>query len=89
MSLDHVSLTIRRGEIPQGIAGVEGSGPEGAGRGNNRNPQGLKADRWNTQGKDIRKDSVKERFRAGISYISDDRHGDSLVMGMTVELETI
>ena len=37
------------------------------------------------QGKDIRRDSVKERFRAGISYISDDRHGDSLVMDMTVE----
>ena len=37
------------------------------------------------QGKDIRRDSVKVRFRAGISYISDDRHGDSLVMDMTVE----
>ncbi|MFQ9702454.1 MAG: ATP-binding cassette domain-containing protein [Enterocloster clostridioformis] len=83
MSLDHVSLTIRRGEI-LGIAGVEGNGQKEPGRGNNRNPQ-IKSGQMEYQGKDIRKDSVKERFRAGISYISDDRHGDSLVMDMTVE----
>ena len=38
MSLDHVSLTIRRGEI-LGIAGVGRQRTEGTGRGNNRNPQ--------------------------------------------------
>lgn len=83
MSLDHVSLTIRRGEI-LGIAGVEGNGQKELAEvitGIRR----IKSGQMEYQGKDIRKDSVKERFRAGISYISDDRHGDSLVMDMTVE----
>lgn len=36
------------------------------------------------QGEDTRKDNMKERFRMGISYISDGRHGDSLVIDMVV-----
>ena len=83
MSLDHVSLTIRRGEI-LGIAGVEGNGQKELAEvitGIRR----INSGQMEYQGKDIRRDSVKERFRAGISYISDDRHGDSLVMDMTVE----
>lgn len=83
MSLDHVSLTIRRGEI-LGIAGVEGNGQKELAEvitGIRR----INSGQMEYQGKDIRRDSVKVRFRAGISYISDDRHGDSLVMDMTVE----
>ena len=33
----------------------------------------------------IQKDSVKQRFEKGISYISDDRHADGLVIDMSLK----
>lgn len=81
-SLDHINLEIRRGEI-LGIAGVEGNGQKELAEiitGIRR----ISGGEIEFEGKDIRRASVKERFKLGISYISDDRHNDSLVMDMTV-----
>ena len=36
-------------------------------------------------GEDIQKDNVKRRFEKGISYISDDRHADGLVIDMSLK----
>lgn len=36
-------------------------------------------------GENIQKATVKQRFDKGISYISDDRHADGLVIDMTLK----
>lgn len=80
--LDHVELTVKKGEI-LGIAGVEGNGQKELCEvitGIRKCPEGT----ITFFGESISGLSVRERFYKGISYISDDRHTDSLVMDMTV-----
>lgn len=81
-ALSHISLTVHRGEI-LGIAGVEGNGQKELAE----VITGIRKISGGTitfEGKSLDGVSVKERFGRGISYISDDRHNDSLVMDMTV-----
>lgn len=81
-ALDHISLTVKKGEI-LGIAGVEGNGQKELAEvitGIRKHTEG----RVVFDGQPIDELSVRERFIKGISYISDDRHGDSLVLDMTV-----
>lgn len=80
--LDNICLTINKGEI-LGIAGVEGNGQKELSEvitGIRKHTEGSIVFR----GEAIDNRSVKERFHKGISYISDDRHKDSLVVDMTV-----
>lgn len=80
--LNHIFLDVRKGEI-LGIAGVEGNGQKELAE----VITGIRKPSDGTiefNGKNINRLSVKERFDMGISYISDDRHNDSLVMDMTV-----
>ena len=68
---------VRKGEI-LGIAGVEGNGQKELAE----VITGIRKPSDGTvefNGKNINRLSVKERFDMGISYISDDRHSDSLV----------
>ena len=81
--LSDICLDVKKGEI-LGIAGVDGNGQKEL-------AEVIAGVRKVTQGtvwfeeKNITKNTVKERFKKGISYISDDRHADGLVLGMTVE----
>lgn len=80
--LDHVSLTVRKGEI-LGIAGVEGNGQKDLAEvitGIRKVSKGSVT----FYGETMTDMKVKERFLKGISYISDDRHNDGLVMDMSV-----
>lgn len=80
--LDHINLTVHKGEI-LGIAGVEGNGQKELAEvitGIRKVSKGT----ITLEGSDLSGVSVKERFLRGISYISDDRHHDSLVMDMSV-----
>lgn len=81
-ALEDITLTVHKGEI-LGIAGVEGNGQKELAEvitGVRKISEGsMTFERQNLA--DL---SVKERFLRGISYISDDRHHDSLVMDMTV-----
>ncbi|WP_395548874.1 MULTISPECIES: ABC transporter ATP-binding protein [unclassified Lacrimispora] len=82
MALDHISLTVYKGEI-LGIAGVEGNGQKELAEvitGIRKHTEG----NISFDGSAIDSRSVRERFHKGISYISDDRHMDSLVVDMTV-----
>ena len=80
--MDRICLTVYKGEI-LGIAGVEGNGQKEL-------SEVITGIRKHTEGsilfdgEVIDSRSVKERFNKGISYISDDRHQDSLVVDMTV-----
>lgn len=81
-ALSHISLSVHKGEI-LGIAGVEGNGQKELAEvitGIRKNYKGTMT--WN--GENLAGVSVKDRFRKGISYISDDRHSDSLIMDMSV-----
>lgn len=80
--LDNVSLAVRKGEI-LGLAGVEGNGQKELAEvitGIRKATEGTVS----FGGETLDAKSVKERFHAGISYIPDDRHNDSLIMDMTV-----
>lgn len=82
MTLSHISFNLNKGEI-LGIAGVEGNGQKELAEvitGIRKHTSG----HITCNGQPIDQMSVKGRFHMGISYISDDRHGDSLVMDMTV-----
>jgi len=81
--LKDVDLQVQTGEI-LGIAGVDGNGQKelcevitGI-----RKPS---AGQITCFDEDITRDSVRVRFEKGISYISDDRHEDGLVLAMNVE----
>lgn len=81
--LDHVNMTVRKGEV-LGIAGVDGNGQTEL-------AEVIAGVRKITSGdicfmnENIQKDSVKQRFEKGISYISDDRHADGLVIDMSLK----
>lgn len=80
--LDGISLTVHKGEI-LGIAGVEGNGQKELAEvitGIRKSTQGFIL----FEGEDLAGQSVKQRFLRGISYISDNRQYDSLIMDMTV-----
>ncbi|WP_312501154.1 ABC transporter ATP-binding protein [Lacrimispora sp.] len=81
-ALDNICLTVYKGEI-LGIAGVEGNGQKELAEvitGICKHTGGSIA----FDGEAIDSRSVRDRFHKGISYISDDRHKDSLVVDMTV-----
>lgn len=81
--LDHINMTVRKGEV-LGIAGVDGNGQTEL-------AEVIAGIRKITSGEihfmneSIQKDSVKQRFEKGISYISDDRHADGLVIDMSLK----
>ena len=80
--LSGLNLTLHAGEI-LGIAGVEGNGQKELAEvitGIKRNTEGSIV----FEKESVDHLSVRERFNKGISYISDDRHKDSLVMELTV-----
>jgi len=80
--LHDISLNLQKGEI-LGIAGVEGNGQKEI-------AEVIAGIQQQSVGKilmggiDIGKDSVKKRHEAGIAYISDDRHNDSLIVEMNI-----
>jgi general nucleoside transport system ATP-binding protein len=81
-SLYDISLYVRKGEI-LGIAGVEGNGQKELAEvitGIRKNDGGT----IELDGLNISNTSVKQRYRAGITYISDDRQNDSLLMNMDI-----
>ena len=81
--LDGINLTVKKGEI-LGIAGVDGNGQTELAEviaGIRKNTSG---DVW-FMGENIQKANVKQRFEKGISYISDDRHADGLVIDMSLK----
>lgn len=81
--LDNIDLTVNKGEV-LGIAGVDGNGQTEL-------AEVIAGIRKNTSGdicfmgENIQKATVKQRFEKGISYISDDRHADGLVIDMTLK----
>ncbi len=81
--LDHVNMTVRKGEV-LGIAGVDGNGQTEL-------AEVIAGIRKITSGEihfmneSIQRNSVKQRFEKGISYISDDRHADGLVIDMSLK----
>ncbi len=80
--LDNINLDVKRGEI-LGIAGVDGNGQKEFAEivaGIMKPTSG----KLTFMGKDITGEKVKERFKDGISYISDDRHADGLVLDMSL-----
>lgn len=83
VQLDNISLTIKQGEI-LGIAGVDGNGQTDLAEviAGIQKPTGGHMTFYQ---EDITKYNVKKKFAKGISYISDDRHSDGLVLSMSVE----
>ena len=86
-SLNDISLSLNKGEI-LGVAGVDGNGQKEL-------AEAITGIRKLTEGRiiledtDISRLSVRQRFEKGISYVSDDRHADSLIMDADVQDNTI
>ena len=81
--LENINLDVKKGEV-LGIAGVDGNGQTELAEvitGILKNTSGD----IRFMGEDIQKDNVKRRFEKGISYISDDRHADGLVIDMSLK----
>lgn len=81
--LDQINLEVYKGEI-LGIAGVDGNGQKELAEviaGIRKSSKG----EIRYMGEEINSWKIKERFEKGISYISDDRHRDGLVLDMNVE----
>ena len=74
--LHPIDLCVRKGEIV-GIAGVEGNGQKEL-------AEVITGIQKLSDGQDLTRASVRQRYKEGIVYISDDRHNDSLVLGMTI-----
>lgn len=82
-ALDRINLEVYKGEI-LGIAGVDGNGQKELAEviaGIRKMTEG----NLTFYGEEIAAKNIKERFDRGISYISDDRHQDGLVLDMNVE----
>jgi len=80
--LDHISLTIHKGEI-LGIAGVEGNGQKELAE-VITGIQKTGAGEIILDGKSLAGESIRGRYEAGVSYISEDRQQDSLITGMNI-----
>ncbi len=80
--LHPIDLCVRKGEIV-GIAGVEGNGQKELAE-VITGIQKLSGGTVTLDGQDLTRASVRQRYKEGIVYISDDRHNDSLVLGMTI-----
>jgi ABC-type uncharacterized transport system ATPase subunit/ABC-type uncharacterized transport system permease subunit len=81
-ALDHVSLSVRAGEIV-GIAGVEGNGQsELAAAIAGMHP--VDSGRVVISGSDITRASVATRRRAGLAYIPEDRHDEGTAPELSV-----
>lgn len=81
--LDQINLEVYKGEI-LGIAGVDGNGQKELAEviaGIRKISKGEIC----YMGEEIASWKIKGRFEKGISYISDDRHRDGLVLDMNVE----
>ena len=81
--LDEINLEVYKGEI-LGIAGVDGNGQRELAEviaGIQKTTKG----KITFYGEEIAAKNIKERFARGISYISDDRHQDGLILDMNVE----
>lgn len=77
-----VNLYVRKGEI-LGVAGVEGNGQKELAEfitGIQKHSTGTLI----LDGKDVSHLSIRERYEAGISYISEDRQQDSLITDMNI-----
>ena len=80
--LSDISFTVRKGEI-LGVAGVEGNGQKElaeAVTGIRRHYHGS----ISLKETDMERKNVRERYDAGITYISDDRQNDSLILSMNI-----
>ena len=78
--LHDITLELRRGEI-LGVAGVEGNGQKELAEiitGIQHPSQG----RVVLDGQEIQRENVRQRYKRGVVYISDDRLNDSLVTDM-------
>lgn len=81
--LDHIHLTVKQGEI-LGIAGVDGNGQTELAEVIS-GIRKVSSGEINFMNESIQKATVKQRFEKGISYISDDRHADGLVIDMSLK----
>lgn len=84
LAVDDVSFEVRAGEI-LAIAGVQGNGQTELAEA----LVGLREDRYGKAkitllGKEISRDSVRERLEHGIGYIPEDRKSDGLVSDFTI-----
>ena len=80
--IEDISLEIHKGEI-LGIAGVEGNGQKELAE-VITGIQKQKSGQILLDGKDMAGKNIRERYEAGISYISEDRLSDSLITGMNI-----
>lgn len=80
--LHEVSLQVRGGEI-LGVAGVEGNGQKELAE-VITGIQKCAAGSLRLCGEELGGRSVRQRYASGIAYISEDRHGDSLITGMSI-----
>lgn len=80
--LHEISLCVRKGEIV-GVAGVEGNGQKELAE-VITGIQKVSDGSVTLDGQDLTRTSARKRYEEGIVYISDDRHNDGLVLGMTI-----
>ena len=80
--IEAIDLVIRKGEI-LGIAGVEGNGQKELAE-VITGIQKQKSGQIILDGQDMAGKTIRERYEAGISYISEDRLSDSLITGMNI-----
>ena len=80
--IEAIDLVIRKGEI-LGIAGVEGNGQKELAE-VITGIQKKKSGQIILDGQDMAGKTIRERYEAGISYISEDRLSDSLITGMNI-----
>ncbi len=81
-NLTDINLYVKKGEI-LGIAGVEGNGQKQLAEVITGIRKISSGTLW-MDGADLTNSSIRDRYEAGICYISDDRLNDSLVTGMDV-----
>jgi len=82
MAVDHVSLSVRAGEI-LGVAGVEGNGQEELVEAIT-GLRAVRAGRVRLEGHDITHASTRNRLRRGLGLIPADRHRMGVVLELSV-----
>jgi ABC-type uncharacterized transport system ATPase subunit len=80
--VDHMSFDVRQGEI-LALAGVQGNGQTEVVRALT-GLMPIASGSVLLNGRDIAKSSVKERLRAGIAHVPEDRLRDGLILQMTI-----